>query len=105
MSNLQKSWLSHHKDGIRIKIYAQPGASKTEIIGQHGGAIKIRISSPPVDGAANDEILRLLSKTLGVSKSQIAIVGGVTSRTKTFNIVGTDLDLILNKFKEFVSVS
>ncbi len=100
MSSLTRPWLFHHKGSIRIKIYAQPGASKTAIVGEHGGAIKIRISSPPVDGAANDEILRLLSKILDIGRAQFSLVGGATSRNKTFDIVGSDLDSILNKLNE-----
>lgn len=65
-----------------------PRASKSEIIGEIDGALKIRIASPPVDGAANAELVWLLSKTFGVSKSDVEISSGETSKTKQIRISG-----------------
>jgi uncharacterized protein (TIGR00251 family) len=65
-----------------IPFYVQPRASKTELVGFHGDAIKIRIKAPPVDGAANKELIRFLSKALGISKTSIRIATGETSRRK-----------------------
>jgi uncharacterized protein (TIGR00251 family) len=65
-----------------------PRASRSEVVGEHGGVLRVRISSPPVDGAANTEVIRLLAKTLGVSRSDVAIVSGQTSRTKQLRING-----------------
>lgn len=77
--------------GVRVV----PRASKSEIVGAHAGALKIRIASPPVDGAANAELVRLLSKTFGVSKSEIEIVGGPTSKTKQVKIAGLTIEKFL----------
>jgi len=75
------------KDGsVTLTVRVIPRASKTEIAGEHNGALKIKIKSPPVDGAANDELIRFLSKTLQVSHSSIRIVSGRTSRTKRISI-------------------
>ena len=63
-----------------------PRASKSEIVGAHDGALKVRIASPPVDGAANAELIKLLAKTFSVSKSQVEIVAGQTSKTKQVKI-------------------
>ena len=68
--------------GVRVAARA----SKSEIVGAHDGALKIRIASPPVDGAANAELVKLLSKTFGVSKSEVEIVAGQTSKTKQLKI-------------------
>jgi uncharacterized protein (TIGR00251 family) len=65
-----------------IPFYIQPRASKTEVVGFFGEAIKIRIKAPPVDGAANKELIRFLSKALRISKSSIRIATGETSRRK-----------------------
>jgi uncharacterized protein len=65
-----------------------PRASKSEIVGELGGALKIRIASPPVDGAANAQLIKLLSKKLGVAKSDIEIVSGETSKLKKIKIYG-----------------
>jgi uncharacterized protein len=65
-----------------------PRASKSEIIGAHDGALKIRLSAPPVDGAANAELIKLLAKTFDVSKSEVEILSGETSKTKQIKIFG-----------------
>lgn len=64
-----------------------PRASKSEIVGEMDGALKIRIASPPVDGAANAELIKLLAKTFEVSKSDIEITGGHASKTKQIKII------------------
>jgi uncharacterized protein (TIGR00251 family) len=69
-------------------VYIQPRASKTEVAGWHGDAIKIRLQSPPVDGAANDELMRFISKLLGVSRSAVSIVSGATGRRKRLSLEG-----------------
>jgi len=61
-------------------------ASKSEIVGLRDGALKVRITSLPVDGAANAELIRLLAKQFGVSRSDVEIVGGKTSKTKRIKI-------------------
>lgn len=70
------------------KVRVVPRASKTEIVGELGGAVKVRVSSPPVDGAANAELVKLFAKTLGVGKNAVEIVSGETSKTKQIRITG-----------------
>lgn len=75
------------KDGaIFFGVRVVPRASKSEVVGAHGGALKARIASPPVDGAANAELIKLLSKVFGVSKSEVEIVSGLTSKQKQIKI-------------------
>ena len=75
-----------------IKII--PNASKTEFAGKTGdGAYRIRIQAPPVEGAANRELVRFLAGVLGVSKSQVAIVRGMTSRKKLVAVEGDQTEL------------
>lgn len=69
-------------------IRVLPRASKSEIAGEHDGMLKVRIASPPVDGAANAELIKLIAKSFGVAKSDVEIVGGQTSRTKRIRING-----------------
>ena len=73
---------------VLLNLRVVPRASRSEIVGEHDGVLRVRISSPPVDGAANAEVVRLLAKTLGLSRSDIAIVSGQTSRTKQLQING-----------------
>lgn len=65
-----------------------PRASKSEIVSEHDGALKIRIASPPIDGAANAELIRILAKNFNVSRSAVEIVSGQTSKTKQIKITG-----------------
>ena len=73
-----------------VSLYIQPNASKTEIVGEHNGALKIKVKAPPVDGKANEEVIRFLSKKLDIPKSKIQLVSGQTSRHKRFLIEGLD---------------
>lgn len=77
------------KDGAAIfNMRVVPHASRSEIVGEHDGDLKVRIASPPFDGAANAELIRLLAKTFGVPKAAVEIVSGQTSRTKQIRITG-----------------
>ncbi len=66
-----------------IQVQIQRGSSKDQIIGLHNGRLKIKISAPPVDGKANQNLIEFIAKALGVSKSKIEIVKGRTSKLKT----------------------
>ena len=70
--------------GICLKIYATPRSSKTLVAGIHGDPprLKIRIAAPPVEGAANEELLKFLSKTLKISRQQISLIRGESSKFK-----------------------
>lgn len=74
---------------VRVSVHVQPRASRSEIVGVHGSALKLRIQAPPVDGAANAAVEILLAERLGVPRRAVTVVGGLTSRAKTVDIVGT----------------
>ncbi len=75
------------KEGALIfTVRVVPRASKSEIVGEMDGALKVRLTSPPVDGAANVELIKLLAKTFNVSKSDIEILSGAASKTKQIKI-------------------
>ena len=77
------------KDGNLIfNVRVVPRASKSEIVGDLDGALKVRIASPPVNGAANAELIKVLSKKLNVAKNAVEIVGGQTSKQKLIRISG-----------------
>jgi uncharacterized protein (TIGR00251 family) len=67
-----------------------PRAATTAVAGWHGDAIKIRVAAPPVDGAANDELIRFLATRLGVPRIAISITAGESGRRKTVSISGID---------------
>lgn len=76
--------------GVEVTLHLQPRASRTEVVGVHGDAIKLRVAAPPVDGEANEELIRFLAKALGVTKTQVAIVSGTTGRKKRVRVEGVD---------------
>jgi len=71
---------------VTIRVRAQPRASRTEIIGEHDGALKIRIAAPPLNGKATEECRRFLAKLLDVSATSVEIISGETSRDKIVRI-------------------
>lgn len=75
-------------DGIIIDVHAQPNASKNQIVGEHGGRLKIKLQSPPIDGKANDCLIELLSDILGLAKSKIRVIKGEASREKSVLLIG-----------------
>lgn len=72
----------------RLVVHVQPRAKKSEVAGRHGDALKVRLQAPPVDGAANEELVRFLAESLGVARRAVTITGGLTSRRKTVEIEG-----------------
>lgn len=74
--------------GTKLSLFIQPKASKNEIIGPHNGALKIKITAPPVDGKANAALIEFLSEILNIPKKQIEILKGETGRNKAVEILG-----------------
>ncbi|HEX7119778.1 MAG TPA: DUF167 domain-containing protein [Longimicrobiales bacterium] len=77
---------------VRIPVRAQPRASRSELAGEYDGALKVRLAAPPVEGAANAELVRLLAKTLGVPKSSVRVVSGESGRNKVVEVDGVGID-------------
>ena len=76
---------------VRFSVHVQPRSKRTEIAGVHGTALKVRLHSPPVDGAANEELILFLAETLGVPRRAVRIVSGQSSRAKTVEVEGVSL--------------
>jgi uncharacterized protein len=79
---------------VRISVYVQPRASKTGVVGMHGDAWKIRVAAPPVDNAANAELIEFLASRLGVPKRSVRIAAGETGRRKIVEIDGVSLEAV-----------
>ncbi len=83
-------------DGLIFNVRVVPRASKSEIVGEMDGALKVRIASPPVGGAANAELIKILSKKFGVAKSAVEILSGQTSKQKQVRVGGINHADLLN---------
>ncbi len=78
--------------GFTLPVHVQPRAQVTEIVGWHGDALKIRVKAPPVDGAANGELIRFLAQRLNLSKDAILMAAGPTGRRKRLRVVGLSFE-------------
>jgi uncharacterized protein (TIGR00251 family) len=74
--------------GVVLEILVQPRASRTKVVGEHDGRLKIQLAAPPVDGEANSALVEFLAGALRVRKSDVAIVRGDTGRRKTVRVAG-----------------
>ena len=93
------SYLQPYKGGVLIAIRLQPRASRTEIGDVVGDELKIKVTAPPVDSAANEALLRLLSETLDCPKSAVKLVRGETSRHKQVVVTGLAIEAIQQKLR------
>lgn len=83
------------KDGaVTLRVRVQPRASRDGAAGEHNGALKLRITAPPVDGQANEACRRLLAKLLGVSQSEVEIISGLSSRDKLIRVYGVTAEQV-----------
>ena len=89
-----------HADGIQFSAIIQPRSSKNKICGPYGESLKIRLTSPPVDGKANKMCVKLIAKMLCVSPSQIFIVSGHTGRNKIIRVEGINTHEFLKKIPQ-----
>ena len=82
------AWLRVTASGITVAVAAQPNARRSEIVGCHGDALKIKVASPPVEGAANEALVRFLADKLGIKQRDVLLLRGPSSRQKVFEIRG-----------------
>jgi len=89
--------ISYREEGgsLVFAVRVVPRASRTAAAGEHDGALKVRVSAPPVEGAANEELTRFLAKRLGVSAGSVEIVGGHTSKAKVIKAAGASAEDLL----------
>lgn len=71
---------------VVITVKVVPRASRSEVVGEVDGVLKVRIAAPPVDGAANEELIKVLAKKFGVAKSKVSVVSGLSSRNKRVRV-------------------
>ncbi|MFA6666073.1 MAG: DUF167 domain-containing protein [Armatimonadota bacterium] len=75
-------------DSVKLKVRVNPRSSVNRVTGWQGGTLSVKLTAPPVEGAANKACIEFLAKVLGVKKSQLVLLSGTTSREKIFQVDG-----------------
>jgi len=78
------------KDELILKIKVEPRSSRAGVVGQYGDALKVKLTSPPVEGRANKELIEILAKLFGVHKRNIEIISGHSSKNKLVKLHGKE---------------
>jgi hypothetical protein len=77
--------------GLTLRVRVQPRASRDALGGEREGALVVRLTAPPVEGAANEALARLLGRALGVAPSAVSVVSGASGRSKVVSVAGLDV--------------
>lgn len=80
--------------GVEIAVFAQPRASRSRLVGEHDGRLKVQLAAPPVDGAANDALVALFVEVLELPRRQVGISAGQTGRRKVVRVEGVGLEQV-----------
>jgi uncharacterized protein (TIGR00251 family) len=84
----EAAWRRIGADGsITLELHCQPGAKRTEVVGRHGSALKLRVAAPAVEGRANEALIAFLADSFGVPRRNVTLIRGDTGRAKTVRIV------------------
>lgn len=87
-------YLTSCEQGVYLDLYIRPSASRSKIVGEHDGRLKVQVAAPPVDGKANEVLVKFLAKHLGVARTSIQIVSGETNKRKRLLIEGALLEAV-----------
>jgi uncharacterized protein (TIGR00251 family) len=88
---------------VLLHLYVQPKAAKSRIVGLHDGCLKLAIASPPVDGRANEEVVRFLARLLDIAGRDIALHSGAQSRRKKVRLAAAASGEILLKLEKILA--
>jgi uncharacterized protein (TIGR00251 family) len=83
---MSQTWCSAVAHGVRIAVHIMPNAKKSEVIGLHDDALKIRLQAQPIEGKANEALIRYLADRLNVPKSSVSITHGHTNKRKILEV-------------------
>jgi uncharacterized protein (TIGR00251 family) len=82
------AWLREEAGAVTLELLVQPRASRTRVVGEHDGRLKVQLAAPPVDGEANAALVAFLAGALGVRKGDVTVQRGETGRRKTVRVAG-----------------
>ncbi len=94
------AWYRLQDEAITLTLHIQPGAKRSEIIGLHGDALKIKLAAPPIEGRANEALLRFVAELFDVPLRNVKLKQGEQSRRKVVVILGSNINpetLLANK--------
>ncbi len=94
------SFIRTHEDGVLLSLKVQPRAAKNEIAGPLGDELRIKVTAPPVEAAANEALVRFLAETLDCPRGSVQLVRGHTSRHKQVFIRGLGADTVLERIAQ-----
>jgi len=77
--------------GVTLAVHVQPGAGRTEVVGRHGDALKLRVAAPPTGNRANDAVVELVAKEFNLKPAAVSVTSGATSRDKRLTLAGVEL--------------
>jgi uncharacterized protein (TIGR00251 family) len=83
--------LSEGRDGTMLAVHVQPGAGRTEVVGRHGDALKVRVAAPPTGNRANDAVVELVAREFALKAGDVVVTSGNTSRQKRLQLTGVDV--------------
>ncbi len=87
---MSAAWLKSVPGGVELQVIVQPRSSRTKVVGEHDGRLKIALAAPPVDGEANAALIAFLAHALRVKKAQVILLDGQTGRRKRLQVTGVD---------------
>jgi uncharacterized protein (TIGR00251 family) len=85
-------WYRRNGEVLTLTLHVQPGAKRTDVAGLHGEALKIRLAAPPVEGRANEALLKFIAESFGVPLRQVELKQGGQSRHKVVAITGSTVE-------------
>lgn len=89
---MSRSWCSPLPGGVRLAVQIQPNAKKTEVVGVLDDALKIKLAAQPIEGKANEALVKWLAGALGVSRSAVTLTHGQTNKKKLLEVAGVTLE-------------
>jgi uncharacterized protein (TIGR00251 family) len=101
--NVDDLFTTKGDDAVVLHVHVQPGSGRSAVVGRHGTALKVRVAAPPVGGRANVACAELLAEEFGLKTAQVTLVGGDTSRSKTFTLSGVDVEEFRRHLEQLVT--
>lgn len=84
------AYLTTADDGVYVDVHVQPGAHRPRVVGRHGDALKVAVAAPPIQGRANEAVVKAIAEVLGVDAADVSLASGETSRRKRLFVKGIE---------------